>query len=49
MPEEKLDLFKLASGIMAEPRAGSPEIMGREMWNVHAGSSVLDNVPDRLF
>jgi hypothetical protein len=49
MPEKKLDLLELASGIMAEPRAGPPEIMRREMWNVHARGSLLDNVPDRLF
>ena len=29
MPEEKLDLFKLASGIMAEPRTGPSQIMRR--------------------
>jgi hypothetical protein len=49
MPEEKLDLLKLASQIMAEPRTGPPEIMRRETWNVHARGSLLDNVPDRLF
>ncbi|MGD0893978.1 MAG: hypothetical protein ABR923_20840 [Terracidiphilus sp.] len=49
MPKKKLDLFKLASGIMAEPRAGPPEIMWREMWDIHAGGGFLDYVPDRLF
>jgi len=49
MPEEKLDLLKLASRIMAEPRTGPPEIMRRETWNVHARGSLLDNVPNRLF
>jgi len=49
MPEEKLDLFKLASRIMAEPRTGPAQIMRRETWNVHAGSSLLHNVPDRFF
>jgi len=49
MPEEKLDLLKLASRIMAEPRIGPPEIMWRETWNVHARGSLFDNVPDRLF
>jgi hypothetical protein len=49
MPEKKLDLLKLAARIMAEPRTGLPEIMRRETWNVHARSSLLDNVPDRLF
>ena len=49
MPEEKLDLFEFAYGIMAEPRAGPPEIMWREMRNVHARGSLLDNVPNGLF
>ena len=49
MSEEKLDLLKLASRIMAEPRTRPPEIMWRETWNVHARGSLLDNVPDRLF
>jgi hypothetical protein len=49
MPEKKLYLFELTSGIMAEPRAGPLEIMWREMWNVHGRSSLLDYVPDRLF
>ena len=49
MPEEKLDLFKLASRIMAEPRTGPSRIMWRETWNVHAGSSLLHDVPNRLF
>lgn len=49
MPKEKLDLFKLASGIMAEPRTRPPEIMARKTWDVHARGSLLDNVPDRLF
>ena len=49
MPEEKLDLFKLASRIMAEPRTGPAQIMRRQTRNVHAGSSLLHNVPDRLF
>ena len=49
MPEEELDLLKLASRIMAEPRTGPSEIMWRETWNVHARGSLLDNVPDRLF
>jgi hypothetical protein len=29
MPEEKLDMFKLASGIMAEPRTEPAQIMRR--------------------
>ena len=49
MPKEKLDLLKLASRIVAEPRTGSSEIMRRETWNVHARGSLLDNVPHRLF
>ena len=49
MPKEKLDLLKFASGIMAEPRAGPPEIMWREIRNVHGRGSLLDNVQDRLF
>jgi hypothetical protein len=49
MPEEKLDLLELASGIMAEPRAGPPEVMWREMRSIHARGSLLDNVPNRLF
>jgi hypothetical protein len=49
MPEEKLDLLKLDSRVMAKPRTGPPEIMWRETWNVHARSSLLDYVPDRLF
>ena len=49
MPEKKLDLLDLTSGIMAEPRAGPLEIMWREMRNVHGRGSILDNVPDRLF
>jgi hypothetical protein len=49
MPEKKLDLLEFASGIMAEPRAGPPEIMWREMRNVHARGSLLDNVPNGLF
>ena len=49
MPKEKLDLFKLASRIMAEPRTGPPEIMWRETWNVHVRGSLLHNVPNRLF
>ena len=48
MPEKKLNLLELASGIMAEPRALSPEIIWREMWNVHACGSLFDNVPDRF-
>jgi hypothetical protein len=48
MPKKKLNLFKLGSGIMAESRTGPPEIMAREIWNVHARGSLLDNVPDRL-
>jgi hypothetical protein len=49
MPEEKLDLLKLASRIMAEPRTGPPQIMRRETWNVHGRGSLLDNAPDCLF
>jgi len=49
MPEKKLDLLELASGIMAEPRAGPPEIMWGEMRNVHGRGRFLDNVPNRLF
>jgi hypothetical protein len=49
VPEEKLDLLKLASRIMAEPRTGPPEIMWSETRNVHARGSLLNNVPDRLF
>ena len=49
MPEKKLDLLKLASGIMAESRTGPPEIMWREMRNVHGRGRLLDNVPNRLF
>ncbi len=49
MSKEKLDLFKFASGIMTEPRTGPPEIMWREVWNVHGRGSLLDNVPNRLF
>jgi hypothetical protein len=49
MPEKKLNLLELASGIMAEPGAGPPEIMRREMRNVHGRGSLLDNVPYRLF
>jgi uncharacterized protein with HEPN domain len=48
MPEKKLNLIELATRIMAEARARSPEIMWREMWNVHARGSLFDNVPDRL-
>jgi hypothetical protein len=47
MPEEKLDLLKLASRIMAEPRTGPPDIR-RKTWNVHARGSLVENVPDRL-
>jgi hypothetical protein len=49
MPEKKLDLLQLASGIMAEPGAGPPQIMWREMRNVHGRGSLLDNMPNRLF
>jgi hypothetical protein len=49
VPEKKLDLLELASGIMAEPRARSPEIMWREVRNVHGRGSILDNLPNRLF
>ncbi len=49
MPEKKLDMLELAPRIMAETRAGPPEIMWRETWNVYARGSLLDNVPDRLF
>ena len=49
MPEEKLDLLELASGIMAETRAGFPEVMWREMRKVDARGSLLDNMPNRLF
>ena len=49
VPEEKLDLLKLASGIMAEPRAGPTKIMRREMRNIHGRGSLLDNVPNCLF
>ena len=49
MPENKLDLLKFASGIMAESRAGPPQIMWREMRNVHCRGRLLDNVPNRLF
>jgi hypothetical protein len=49
VPEEKLDLLELASGIMAEPGTGPPEIMRREMRNVHGRGSLLDNVPYRFF
>ena len=49
MLEEKLYLFKIASRIMAEPRTGPAQIMRRQTRNVHADSSLLHNVPVRLF
>ena len=48
MPEKKLYLLELASRIMAEPSAGPPEIMWREMRSVHCRGRLLDNVPNRL-
>jgi len=39
MPEEKLDLLKLASRIMAEPRTGPPEMP-------HAAFAQLCRMPD---
>jgi hypothetical protein len=49
MPEEELDLLKLAARIIAESRTGSSKIVWREPWNVHARGSLLDNLPERLF
>jgi hypothetical protein len=49
MPEKELDLLKLSSRIMAEPRTGSSKIVWRKPWNVHARGSLLDHVPDCLF
>jgi len=49
VPEKKLDLLELASGIMAEPRAGPTKIMRREVRNIHGRGSLLDNVPNCLF
>jgi hypothetical protein len=49
MPKKKLDLFKLSTGIVTESRTGSSKIMWRELSDLHAGSSFLDNMPNRLF
>ena len=49
MPEKKLDLLKLAAGIMTESSTGPSKIVWRKTWNIHARGSLLDNVPDRLF
>jgi hypothetical protein len=43
------DLLKLASRIMAEPGARPSKIMWRDLWNIHARGSLLDNVPNRIF
>jgi hypothetical protein len=49
MPKKELDLLKLATRIMAEPRTESSKIMWRKPWNVHTRGSLLDHVPDGLF
>ena len=47
--EKKLDLFQLAAGGMAQPRACSPQVMGSQLVDPGFLGELADNVPNNLF
>jgi len=48
MPQQKLDLLQLTSGLVAEPRARSAEVMGREFGNARFPREFLHHMPNGL-
>src|ERR1700724_965830 len=48
MPQEELDLLRLASRSMAEPSTGPAQIVRRQLRHADALGGFLHNVPNRL-
>jgi hypothetical protein len=48
VPEKELNLVKLSSGIMAESRTRSAEIVRCKARDIHSLGGLLDDVPDRF-
>lgn len=48
MPEQKLDLFQLTSGLMAKPGAGSTEIMRGDYPEAAISNRFADDGPDHF-
>jgi hypothetical protein len=46
--QKELDLLKLATCIMAEPRTGAAEVVRGKMRKIHTCGCLLDNVPNRF-
>ena len=46
--KQELDLPQLATGVVTQLRAGSPEIMGRNSRETGIGRRVFDNGPDHF-
>ena len=46
---QELDLFEFAAGNMAESGAGSPQIVGRNLFNPDALREIPNDVPHHLF
>jgi hypothetical protein len=47
--EQKLDLFNFPTGNMAEPGAGAPQVVRRNLVNAEALRETPNDVPDHFF
>ena len=49
MAQQKLKLFQLAPGVVAEAGTRSSKVMRREFYDSHPASVLLYDMPDHLF
>ena len=49
MPQQELNLFQLAAGSMAEPRARPAEVVRREFWHLQFLGVHFNHVPYHFF
>ena len=48
MPQEELDLLKLPASRVAEPRAGTPAVVRRQLGSADGVGKAFHHVPDHL-